>query len=134
MKVPRSSKSISQQRILVVDDDENIRSINAMTLKGAGYDVEASEDGEAAWHSLQKKRYDLVVTDNNMPKLSGVGLLKRMRDSSISLPVVMATGNPPFEYFAQNPRLSPTATLVKPYSLRELVLIVEKVLRNCGGE
>src|ERR1041384_1733332 len=106
MKAMQASKSISQPRILVVDDDENIRSINALALKGAGYHVEATEDGEAAWHSLQKKRYDLVVTDNNMPKLSGVGLIMRMRDSRINLPVVMATGNPPFADFARQPRLS----------------------------
>jgi DNA-binding response OmpR family regulator len=66
-------------RILLVEDDSGLLRLNAEVLKRSGYDVDAVEDGAAAWDTLQLNRYDLMVTDNKMPRVSGVELLKKLQ-------------------------------------------------------
>ena len=116
-------------RILVVEDDGDIRRINAEVLTHSGYHVDAAEDGAAAWDTLQRKRYDLMVTDNDMPKVSGIELLHKLHAAHLALPVIMATGKMPEEDFIQHPWLQPAALLIKPYSFHELLGTVRNVLR-----
>jgi DNA-binding response OmpR family regulator len=122
-------------RILVVDDDSSIRELNTMMLLRSGYEVEAAEDGAAAWDALTADDYDLIITDNHMPRVSGVELLKKLRAARMALPVIMATGILPTEEFTRYPWLQPAATLLKPYTVEELLGTVEAVLRapesNC---
>jgi response regulator RpfG family c-di-GMP phosphodiesterase len=61
-----------RQRILVVEDDAAIRQVNQEVLTYSGYHVDGAEDGAAAWAALQQINYDLVVTDNDMPKVPRV--------------------------------------------------------------
>src|SRR6266850_2286293 len=79
-------------RILVVDDDFDIRQLSAKVLRNRGYQVDAAEDGAAGWEALQTSNYDLLITDHNMPKVSGVELVKKMRAARMTLPVVLASG------------------------------------------
>ena len=65
------------QRILVVDDDRMICQLNSDVLSAHGYIVDVAEDGADAWDALQFNTYDLMITDNSMPNLSGVELLKK---------------------------------------------------------
>jgi len=116
-------------RILVVEDDEVIRNLNAEVLADSGYQVDAAEDGAAAWETLQRRRYDLMVTDNDMPKVSGLELLQRLHAAHMDLPVIMATGSLPMETFTHWPWLQPAALLLKPYSFKELLGTVQVVLR-----
>ena len=90
------------ERILVVDDDEDIRQLSAEMLISHGYEVDAVEDGEAAWNALLASdygpdSYDLVITDNHMPKLTGLELAKRLRAQRMGLPVILASGTLPLE-------------------------------------
>jgi DNA-binding response OmpR family regulator len=78
--------------ILVVDNDGDIRQLNTDALVYGGYHVDAASDGAAAWDMLQVKAYDLLVTDNDMPKVTGVDLLRKLRAARMALPVLMATG------------------------------------------
>jgi len=91
--------------------------------------VDAAEDGAAAWDTLQRARYDLLVTDNDMPKVSGVELLHKIHAARIALPVILATAMPPRDEFTQYPWLQPAALLIKPYSFHELLGTVRDVLR-----
>ena len=117
-------------RILVVEDDDFFRQLNARVLLRSGYEVDTAEDGAAAWHSLTGDRYDLLITDNTMPKVSGVELLKQLRSARMALPVIMATGTLPEEEFTRFPWLRPAATLLKPYTGEEMLRTVKKVLRE----
>src|SRR5881394_260470 len=118
------------QRILVVDDDICTRQLNTNILLRLGYEVDSAEDGAAAWEALCADSYDLLITDINMPKLSGVDLLKRLRAARMALPVIMATGSlPPEDFFTRHPWLRPAATLLKPYAVEEMLRTVGKVLR-----
>ena len=116
-------------RILVVEDDRDLRQLNARALIHSGYAVDTAEDGAAGWEALQANRYDLVITDNNMPRLTGIELLKKLCAARMALPVIMATGTLPKEEFTRYPWLQPAATLLKPYTVEELLGTVKEVLR-----
>jgi DNA-binding response OmpR family regulator len=130
--LPRPSKP-PPCRILVVEDDKDIRQLNTEALTQCGYHVDAAEDGAAAWNTLQSTGYDLMVTDNEMPKVTGVDLLKKLHAAHLALPVIMATGALPVDEFARHPWLQPAAMLIKPYTLDELVGTVRQVLRVAEG-
>jgi DNA-binding response OmpR family regulator len=116
-------------RILVVDDDPFVRHLNIMILNGAGYRVDAAEDGVVAWDLLRINRYDLLVTDNNMPEVSGFELIKKLRAAGMALPVVMATGKPPEEDCTPYLWLQLAVTLLlKPYTAEEFLGTVKKAL------
>ena len=117
------------QRILVVDDDTSIRQLSTEVLIDSGYEVDAVADGIAAWEALQVKAFNLMITDNNMPRLTGVELVKKLRSARMDLPVILATGRLPVEELAQNPALQLAAMLPKPFSMDELLATVRVVLR-----
>ena len=116
-------------RILVVDDDSDIRQLSAEVLIHSGYEVDAAADGAAAWEALQIKAFNLLITDHNMPGLTGVELVRKLRSARMALPVIMSTGRLPTKELAQNPSLQLAAMLPKPFSVEELLGTVTKVLR-----
>ena len=120
-------------RLLVVEDDVAARNLSAETLTNAGYQVDTAEDGAAGWDALQAGNYDLLITDNTMPKISGLELVKMVRSARMTLPVVMATGTVPTEALNRDSALQLAATLLKPFTLQELLGTVEKVLRRTEG-
>jgi CheY-like chemotaxis protein len=65
------------QRILVVDDDSDLRLLYAEVLARPGYHVDAAKDGAAGWEALQVNNYNLLITEHSLPKLTGVDLVKR---------------------------------------------------------
>lgn len=135
-QTPVVSQTNPPHHILVVEDEILIRQLNTAALLHAGYDVNAARDGADAWEALNSGLYDLVITDNNMPKVSGVELLKKMRAARIVLPVIMATGELPQEAFTRYPWLQPEAILLKPYAVEEMLRTVKKVLReaDCAAD
>jgi len=112
----------------MVEDDLTMRLLNTEVLSGSGYHVDTAEDGDVAWETLQRNRYDLMVTDNNMPKVSGVELVKRVRAARMALPIILVSGMMPTEELKQHPWLQIDALLAKPFSSSELVKKVEEVL------
>lgn len=126
---PLPFPSNSPQRILVAEDEPALLQLNAEVLAGSGYEVDVAEDGAVAWSKLQHNRYDLLVTDNDMPKLNGIGLLARIHDAGVVLPVILVSGAMPTAELNQRPWLRLTDRLAKPYTLVELLGAVNKVLR-----
>jgi two-component system response regulator PilR (NtrC family) len=125
---PPQRSSLAPRRILVVDDESTIRTLMTVMLARSGYEVESAEDGAVAWEALQTKPYDLLITDHNMPKISGVQLVKNLRSASMEMPVVMVAGIVPEEELAQNPSLHLSATLSKPFALADLLDTVSNAL------
>ena len=120
-------------RILLADDDVFMRRMNEGVLLRSGYQVVAVEDGEEAWDALHSTELDLLITDNDMPKLTGVELLKRLHASQIAVPVILATGVPPTEELERHPWLQVAATLLKPFTVEELLSTVAEVLHAIDG-
>jgi len=127
---PLQSQTVPVQRILVVEDDTSLRQLSAGVLVRSGYEVDAAEDGAAAWEALRVDSYDLMITDNNMPNLTGIELLKKLYAARMALPFIMASGKMPEEEFTQCPWLQPTATLLKPYTIEELLGTVKAALHE----
>jgi PAS domain S-box-containing protein len=127
-----STKS-SPQRILVVDDDANTRQLRLDVLARAGYEVEGVKDGAAGWEALQAKNYDLIITDNSMPKMTGTELIEKLRSARRAVPVIMATECLPTQEFARKPWLKPDATLRRPCSNDDLLAAVKNILRTDDG-
>jgi len=126
----RFAKPNSLHRILVADDEPLMRQLNTEALTDSGYQVDEVEDGAVAWETLQLKRYHLLITDNQMPKMSGVDLLKKLHAARMGVPVIMATGTLPREEFTRSPWIQPVAVLLKPYTLTELLGAVKKVMQT----
>jgi DNA-binding response OmpR family regulator len=127
--VPTLAKTKSPQRILVVDDEPHIRELNARALAFSGYHVITVEDGALAWDALQHNHYDLLITDHNMPRLTGVELVKKLHAARMAVPVILVTGALPTEELKQHPWLQIDATLLKPFTTDELLGTVRQVLR-----
>lgn len=122
-----------QRRILVAEDEPNIRRFNFEVLIRSGYRVDTAADGAIAWQTLNETLkapggYDLLITDNDMPKVTGIDLLQKVHAAHLALPVIMTTGTPLWETFIQFPWLQPAVTLLKPYTRAEFLEAVQKVL------
>ena len=125
---PCQKQPNSQPRILVVEDDCDLRQLTAEVLIDSGYQVEVAVDGSAAWTALKHSKYDLLVTDQFLPKVSGVELLKKIHAARMTLPVIMATRFVPKWEFALHTWLLPVKMLFKPYSSQKMLGMVKSVL------
>jgi len=121
------------KRILVVDDEPDIRRLNTKILCGHGYQVDSADDGISAWEIMQQNNYDLLVTDNQMSHLNGIELIQKLHDLDIVVPAVLATGVPPTEELKKHPGLPIKALLLKPYSVAALLATVSRVLDEMDG-
>jgi two-component system chemotaxis response regulator CheY len=130
---PVQGEASPRRCILVVEDEPVVRRMNASALQRAGYQVDTAKDGAFAWELLGSRRYDLMITDNNMPRLTGVELIEKLFAAHMALPFIMASGTMPETEFIQHPWLQPAATLLKPYTVEELLGAVEKVLQPAGN-
>jgi len=125
---PTQGPTNPSNRILFVDDSIAVREASAKVLICSGYHVDVAEDGEAGWEALHATSYDLLITDHKMPKLSGVELVKKLRSAHMKLPVVLASATLPTEELNQNPWLQFAATLLKPFTVEELLQTVKAAL------
>jgi PAS domain S-box-containing protein len=127
---PPPSGSKPSYRILVVDDEKAVRNLHVEVLAAAGYEVMAVADGALAWDAIQTQHFDLMITDNSMPKVTGVEVINKLIATNIRLPVIMVTGALPHHEFTRNPWLNNIAVLEKPVSNSTLLSTVEKVLKD----
>lgn len=123
----------SRPHILVVDDDYDIRRLNHQALTLVGNQVDTAEDGAIAWQALKLKRYDLLITDNILPKVSGVKLIEKVHAVKMALPVIMITGIMPTWEFFGRPWLQPSAVVLKPYTMEDLLKAVKAVLSETNN-
>ncbi len=122
-----------RRRILVVDDDVYVRELNAGVLIRSGYHVDTAVDGVDAWRALHDEQYDLLITDEQMPWVTGLELIQKLRAEAMLLPVILASGLPPLEDLARDPGLRIQAVVTKPCPLLVLLQTVESVLSEARG-
>src|SRR5690348_8219691 len=123
-----TASALRRPRILVVDDDLVLCAFQAEVLAGAGFAVDIAEDGACGWQAVQAKNYDLVITDNQMPRVSGVELLKKLRAEEYDMPVIMVSGAIPREELYRHSWLQVSATLSKPFTGAQLLRSVKQAL------
>jgi DNA-binding response OmpR family regulator len=120
-------------RILVVDDENDSRQLTVDLLVGSGYKVETAKDGADAWAALKSGNYNLVITDNKMPRMTGVEMLEELSYARNPVPVIMATRYLPVFDFVRKPWLKPEGVLQRPFSNDELLAMVKNILRAGDG-
>lgn len=124
---PRPAGSAAR-RILLVEDDASFRELGARVLMDAGYHVDVVPGSQFGWAALQTHTYDLLITDNQMPEMSGLEMVRKLRSAKMALPVIMASGGVGEEDLIQNPWLQPATVLPKPYHGDALLERVSEVL------
>ena len=115
-------------RILIVEDDFWISNVVADMLKHEGYHVDCAPDGEAGWAALCAKPFDLLITDEDMPKLTGMDLLRKARGALFNLPAIMISGDVPWNEPDLMELLTPGVAMTKPFSFPELLTNVRDLL------
>ena len=117
------------RRVLVVDDDDDIRLLLEELLRGAGYDVATATDGRAALRVFHTTSADLVVLDLSMPELDGFETLERLRDLS-DVPVILLTARGGEIDKVRGFRAGADDYVVKPFGRQELLARIEACLRR----
>ena len=125
---------MSPRRILVVDDEDNLRSMLVAALKYEGYDVTQASDGAAGLRAARETKPDLIVLDVMMPQLDGFAVVKRLREAGDRTPVIFLTARDAPEDRVTGLNLGGDDYLPKPFSLEELVARVEAVSRRFEHE
>jgi two-component system phosphate regulon response regulator PhoB len=118
-------------RILVVEDDRDVRQLVARVLAAAAFEVDTVEDALEAMSSLATGDHDLVVLDVGLPGVDGLGLLERIRRTS-DVPVILLTGRSGQRDKINGLRSGADDYVLKPFAPDELVARVETVLRRTG--
>ncbi len=121
----------ASSQILVVDDDESVRRLEATILSAAGHRVTTAEGGEAAWRALLRSHFDLLVTDYLMPGVSGLALVRQLRVANLALPVVLVTATLATldtTTLSRDPWYQIRTFVQKPFAVSELLAAVDGAL------
>jgi DNA-binding NtrC family response regulator len=121
---------MTKTRILVVDDDDNLRWVLQTQLEDAGYEVAAAQDGPAALASIQESRPALVLTDLKMPGMSGLELLEQIRAEEPDLPVIVITAFGTIQSAVEAVKAGAYDYLTKPIDRERFPVVVEKALER----
>ena len=116
--------------VLTVDDSASIRQMVSFTLKSAGYEVVEAVDGEDGLNKAKLKSVNLVLTDQNMPKMDGITLIKSLRTlpQYRSTPILMLTTESSDAMKSAGKAAGATGWLVKPFDPQKLLEVVKKVI------
>jgi two-component system chemotaxis response regulator CheY len=119
------------QSILAVDDSPSMRQIVSFTLRSAGYDVVEAVDGQDAYEKAGTRGFDLVLTDQNMPRLDGISLTVKLRgiEKFKSTPILILTTESSDEMKQAGRAAGATGWLVKPFDPTKLLEVIKKVVR-----
>lgn len=118
------------RRILVVDDSPSIRRMIALTLRGAGYDVEEAGDGQDALERVGAASFDAVLTDQNMPRMDGLTFIKefRKRPEGQGVPVVVLSTENEGGLKDSAKAAGATGWMTKPFDHAKLLSVMSRVV------
>jgi two-component system OmpR family response regulator len=122
-----------EARLLVVDDEPNIRELLSASLRFAGFDVAVAADGQQALTAARKDRPDLLVLDVMMPGVDGFEVVRRMRSEGLQFPVLFLTARDSTEDKVTGLTLGGDDYVTKPFSLEEVIARIRAILRRHGA-
>ena len=120
----------TEAKLLVVDDEPNIRDLLASSLRFAGFDVVTAEDGSGAFHEAQASRPDLIVLDVMLPDMDGFTVTRRLRDAGITTPVLFLTARDDMRDKIQGLTVGGDDYVTKPFGLEEVIARIRAILRR----
>ncbi len=128
----RDASAVAPIRVLLVDDEDNLRSMLEAALSHSGFDVHPVTNGRAALEAVPIVQPDLIVLDVMLPDLDGFDVCKRLRSSGDRTPILFLTARDATEDRVHGLTLGGDDYLIKPFSLDELVARITAVLRRSG--
>jgi len=124
----------SDARILIVDDDENIRKVLLAILEDKGYNVEAVGTAREAIKKTDKKFYNLALIDIRLPDMEGIDLLTKIRDTTPRMRKIIITGYPTLQNAVEAVNLGADAYIMKPFDVDKVVSTINEQLRKQDQE
>jgi len=119
------------KRVLSVDDSSSIRQMVSFTLRGAGYEVTEAVDGRDGLAKSGSGKFDLIITDLNMPNMDGIQLIAAIRKLSgyAFVPILMLTTESQAEKKDAGRKAGATGWIVKPFSADQLIAVARKLVK-----
>ncbi|MBN2032488.1 MAG: sigma-54-dependent Fis family transcriptional regulator [Deltaproteobacteria bacterium] len=115
-------------RILVVDDEERMRHLLGIMIRRVGHHVEGAGDGVEAYAKIQETPYDMIIADIKMPRMSGIELLKKIKENDSACPIVFITAFATVDSAVEAMRLGAADYITKPFEEDRILLTVERTL------
>jgi DNA-binding NtrC family response regulator len=117
-----------KRKILVVDDEDALRTVLSAELNSEGYDVGTAADGTQALSELQRTKFDLVLLDIKMPNMNGFEVLKVIKEKHPGTKVIMLTGFADLKNAIESKKLGAEDFVSKPYDLVDLLTTIDRVM------
>ena len=119
-----------QKRILIVDDDDEIRDLLEFDVRSSGYFVDTAKDGLEGLNKALNNTYDLILLDVMMPKMNGFDVCKNIRQAKLSIPILMLTAKGTIDDKTTGFDYGADDYLVKPFDIQEVLLRIRVLLRR----
>ena len=123
-----------QLKILLCEDDENLGMLLREYLQAKGFNAELCTDGEAGYKAFLKSKFDIAVLDVMMPKKDGFALAQDIRQANAEIPIIFLTAKTLKEDILEGFKIGADDYITKPFSMEELVLRIEAILRRVRGK
>jgi len=117
-------------RILVVDDDEDIRKVLTTILEDEGYTVESASTAKKAIERTRRKFYNLALIDIRLPDMEGIELLAKMRDTTPRMRKIIITGYPTLQNAIEAVNRGANAYILKPFDMEQVLKTIKEELRK----
>jgi two-component system chemotaxis response regulator CheY len=119
------------KRILTVDDSASIRQMVSFTLRNAGYEVVEAVDGKDGLGKASSEKFDLIVTDLNMPNMDGTQMITAVRKlpACAFVPILMLTTESQAEKKDAARKAGATGWIVKPFNAEQLIAVIQKLVK-----
>ena len=121
---------VDKKRILVVDDDTEIRELLEFDISSSGYYVDTASDGMEGLNKALNNKYDLIILDVMMPKMNGFNVCKNIRQAKINIPILMLTAKGTIGDKTDGFENGADDYLVKPFDIQEVLLRIRVLLRR----
>jgi DNA-binding NtrC family response regulator len=117
-------------RILIVDDDENIRKVLATILEEEGYDIETVDTAKRAIERSKRKFYNVALIDIRLPDMEGIELLTRMRETVPRMRKIVITGYPTLQNAVEAVNRGADAYIMKPFDVDKVLITIKEQLKK----
>jgi two-component system NtrC family response regulator len=121
---------VENARILVVDDDENIRKVLKTILEDEGYTVDEAEDAKKAIEKSRRHVYNLALIDIRLPDMEGIELLTKMKDTVPKMRKIIITGYPTLQNAIEAVNRGADAYILKPFDMDKVLATIKEQLRK----
>lgn len=125
---------MSEKRILIVDDDDEIRELLEFDVAQSGYFVDTAKDGLEGLNKALNNTYDLILLDVMMPKMNGFDVCKNIRQAKLAIPILMLTAKGTIDDKTEGFDCGADDYLVKPFDIQEVLLRIRVLLRRNNME